>query len=164
LSQLPASSPATTPTAPAPTQQTDPSPIAALPQPAGDTATAEDVWSAALKQLTGLVGEHARFASRPTVEGDGNLAIFFAPRYNRARAFCERFEPIAQLTEAVSAAAGRPLRVRIAVDSAPEAADSDAPESGTDGPTRRADALQNPLVVKAVELFEARPIRVDEPE
>ncbi|MEZ6071467.1 MAG: hypothetical protein R3C10_14670 [Pirellulales bacterium] len=101
--------------------------------------------------------------SRTEWSDDGNLVIFFAPRYNLAKSYCERAEPTSQLTSVVSAIVGRPLRVTVAIDPTADEADEVIDETAA-GAAQRVDVRQHPLVMKAAELFEARPVRVEEAE
>jgi DNA polymerase III subunit gamma/tau len=143
--------------------------IASLPNPQGlpplndEAATA--IWKQALESLSGLLFDFASTYERAAISAPNKLVISFPGRYNQAKLFCERPEQFPELERAVAEAAGRPLRLEFV--SLPEEKVS-PPKRANSRPTleqrqRTAAKAEHPMVRRAVELFGAEVVRIDEP-
>jgi len=131
-----------------------------------DAETAVAAWKQALESLSGLLFDFAAAYEQVSVPGPGKLVISFPPGYNHAKLFCERPEQLQELERAVADAAGQRLKVEFVV---PAAAEKQAPQKRVaTRPTleqrqKSAARAEHPLVRRAVELFGAEVIRIDEP-
>jgi DNA polymerase III subunit gamma/tau len=119
------------------------------------------LWQHAAAQLGGLAAEKAQQATAAAISGLNQLVIMFPKRYNFCRQFCERPEVASQLAEIVSRLAKRQLTVSFELaEEAPATAREGSPPL-----TQRQkihQASQRPFVKKALELFDANPVRLEE--
>ncbi|MBI2824211.1 MAG: DNA polymerase III subunit gamma/tau [Planctomycetia bacterium] len=138
-------------------------PSEAAEQPAG-SLDGQALWRQALSRLSGMVGLHAARAERVAMPETGFLVATFAKTYNSCKAFCEQPEQFERLEQALAEVAGGPIRLSFALVDDGVAA---RPESDASPPRPAAerirDRARHPLVSKAMELFDARPVRVDGP-
>jgi hypothetical protein len=120
------------------------------------------VWNEALSSMTDMLGDFARQAESVTLVGDHKLAVTYRAKYTSCKSYCERPAQLAQLESAMAAVAGRRVAVEFkTIDDEPSEAAAPKAQSAA---RRRADKAEHPLVRRATELFDARLVRVDEPE
>ena len=125
--------------------------------------TTLDVWKAALDQLDGILAEHARLADRAELDASGQLVICFDARYNFNRDYCLRSDCCAQIQAALERVTGSDISLRFETHAAAEETDassSDAP-GRSDSRQRESEMLEDPLVAKAMRLFEAKLVHID---
>ncbi|MFO0900490.1 MAG: DNA polymerase III subunit gamma/tau [Pirellulales bacterium] len=162
----------TSPAAAPPTAEPAVSPAAAVSAPtppAPDAPLSADqaphLWRQALAGIDGLLGDHAGLAAGVAISGPNLLVVQFEAKYNFSKEFCERPAESEKLRTALREAAGQTVNLRFDVVAAPAV---DAPS----GPARRssskrerlAERSQHPLVKRLGEVFEARPVALDEPD
>ncbi|MBN1395757.1 MAG: DNA polymerase III subunit gamma/tau [Pirellulales bacterium] len=124
--------------------------------------TAVEVWNRAVGQLSGMIVEQARqFDSIALPEAD-RMVVSFKPRYAVSKSVCERPEQITRFEQALAAATGRRVRVEFAL-SGNDPADDDRTARVVPNHQRLLEAAKHPLVSRAGELFDAQPVRVDNP-
>ena len=151
-----------TPAAGTPAAETPATGTPAAGAPAAGTPAAGDaewgdpaaVWRDAAQRLTGLLAEQAAAASRFRFDGSGRLVASFPESMKFSRDALSRPGHAARLSEALQAAAGRP--VRYLLETHPDAS-GDAPRAVPPASRRQlqAEVAQRPFVRRAMELFQA---------
>ncbi|HEY4308592.1 MAG TPA: DNA polymerase III subunit gamma/tau [Pirellulales bacterium] len=143
-------------TSTAQTAQTSPAAVPLQP------ADAIRLWQQTLARLQGMTADYASSADRVAISAPNSLVVTFAKKYNLAKAFCEKPEQAEKIERALTEVAGRMVRVTFELDqdAGPEAATA-APRP-TQGRDRVREVAKHPMVTRAMELFDARPVRVDE--
>ena len=123
-----------------------------------------EIWNAVLSELSGLAAEHAKHYDRIAIPAPNRLVISFKPGYNFAKSICERAEQKAKFEQALADRVGEPVRIEFAlVDDEPEKSQS-SPSARVVSPQQRImEIAQQPMIHRAGELFNAHPIRVDDP-
>jgi DNA polymerase-3 subunit gamma/tau len=130
-------------------------------RPAGPIDNLEDAWRGALGQVSEMLASSASKHASLAIAAPDRLVVAFPPNYNFQKAFCEQPERLAELEKAVSHLAGRSVHIELRLLDEPQhAAPAEAPRAA---PRQRAAKLEHPLVRRAIELFDAQPIRVEEP-
>jgi len=165
-----------------------PSPPGASPSSTEDTSTGEDrttdttrpnvltitadnlpkIWDTALSELTGIVGDTARKATRIAISGPNRLVVEFSPSYNFGVEFLSRPQNQVQLEKALREQSGSDWRLEFKL----AAGGSPAPQTMTankeavqrEGLRLRQHAEQNPWVQQAMEIFGAEVTSVRPPE
>ena len=149
---------------------TDTADVATQPQPTHASSkdpiplterSAAEVWEQARSQLSGIVLANAGEFHSLEVTAAGQLRILFIEKYNICKSVCERPEHARKIAEAVSAAAGQPIRVEFdllqeEIDESPS-----VPRAAQRQESRIAVA-ENPLVQRAQQLFGARPTAIEQ--
>ncbi len=122
------------------------------------------VWSQAVGRLSGMAADQARQFDSIEVPGPNRLIVRFKPGYAVCKSACERPEQVSRFQQALAEVTGQAVRVEFAL-AADEATESGRPAAvrGVSPHQRMLEVMQNPLVHRAVELFGAQPIRIDEP-
>jgi DNA polymerase-3 subunit gamma/tau len=127
----------------------------------------DQVWGQVLAQLSDMLAENLRHQERIAIRAPNRLAVAFPARYTSCKTFCERAEQTSKLEKALETVCGQKVRVEFSV------LDDDLGENGKLPPPkpkfasdreRLVEKSAHPLVRRAQELFEARPVRVEEPE
>ena len=128
------------------------------------TENAVEVWNRALQRLSGLAVEHARQFDRIAVSAPDHLVISFKPGYAFAKAICEQPEQISRFEKALSEVTGQAARVEFRLDQEPAVA-AVPPQTvrSPSQPQRLKEITGHPLIHRAMELFGAEPMRVDDP-
>ena len=123
--------------------------------------SADRVWEQARGQLSGIVLANAQEYDSVEVTPAGQFRILFTERYKICKSVCARPENARQISEAIAAAVGQPIRVEF--DLIEEA---DAPEPVVPRATQRQESrlavAESPLVRRAQELFGARPTTIEQ--
>jgi DNA polymerase III subunit gamma/tau len=119
------------------------------------------LWQQAAAQLGGLAAEKAQQATAVAISNSNQLVISFPKRYNFCRQFCERPEVTSQLADIVSRLAKRQLIVSFEVVDEPIGPARESSPSLTQR-QRIHQACQRPFVKRAIELFDANPVRLEE--
>ena len=148
---------------------------AAAPDPSGSTAgvlaqspvtlsdeTLQVIWKEALANLSDLLAENAARAASIAIRSPERLAVTFRAKYTSCKTFCERPEQLAKLQAALAEVSGVPIKVEFAM--------SDEEDSAV--PVRRivphrqrlAEKAEHPMIRRASELFDARLVRIEEPD
>jgi hypothetical protein len=141
----------------------------ALPAPenAGDrtdglcSSSVEHIWKTALDSLGDMTAEFARHAGQLIVAGPQRLVAQFGAGYILHKESCERPDRRAKLEEAVSRAAGHCVRLELELVPG-EAAKPVRPQPPPSARQRQREKEQHPLVRRAMELFDAEIVGVDE--
>jgi DNA polymerase-3 subunit gamma/tau len=156
------------PTAPAATAVAVPQASAAVAA-SSSAILAEDqlteIWQQALELLSELTSTQIGMSERVAISAPNRLVVAFREKYTSCKAFCERPDQVARLERALLEVTRIPVRVEFAtIPDPPEAraAADDRPRASKG--ERLQEKAQHPMVRRAVELFEARPVRVEMPE
>jgi DNA polymerase-3 subunit gamma/tau len=149
---------------------TPPPPAAEVERPASASAprgNAVQVWGQVISGLSGLLADHARVASVAATSAPNRLAVCFPATYNFSKVFCERPENVRRLEQALAEVAGGAIRLEFSLSesvAAPEVREVGAPRRQVPSSERLQEKTDHPLVRKAMELFAARPVRLEEAE
>jgi len=166
--------PAAVSTPPAPTPPAPPAPAASSgsatrPSPSTTVAPqltaaqAQAFWNQAVDEFRdSLLGVQAGMCDRVTVGGNGRIVAHFSKK--AVKASCERPESLSQLEKAISALAGGPVRIDFALSEGPVTETRVPAKTGPAAHERLREKSQQPFVRKALELFDARPLRVEDGE
>ena len=123
-----------------------------------------EVWNRALAGMTGMVVDQARHFDSVAFLAPNRLVIRFKPVYDFSKGFCERPEQIARFEKTLAEMIGRPTRVEFALAAEEPREPLAAPTARAVPPhQRRLEAMQNPLVRRAAELFGAQVVDVVDP-
>ena len=124
--------------------------------------TAVDVWKAAILQFTDLTADQALQFDSVTMTDPNRLVVSFQKRYDSCRIFCEQPGRRARLEQSLQEVSGRSIRLELRTLDVPptEAAETSRPVRSRREQMR--SAAEHPLVGRAMELFNAELMRVDE--
>ena len=122
---------------------------------------ATEVWKNARGQLSGIVLANAEEYRSVELTGAGQLLILFTEKYKICKSVCERPDNARKITEAVSAAAGEPIRVAFDLTQEEVEQTLSVPRADQRKESRIAVA-ESPLVQRAQELFGARPTTIEQ--
>jgi DNA polymerase-3 subunit gamma/tau len=170
--------PAATPARPAPTalppEAGKKKPVAAAETAAATPSplTAESlpqVWQQVLAQVGGMLAGALGKAELLAISGPNTLAVRFDPRYNDHREQCQEPRAVARIEDTLRRLTGQSWSVRI--DSGVGAVDQAAPSVRAAEETetslvrmrrQRDEAMQTPLLKRALDLMGAQIVRMDE--
>jgi DNA polymerase-3 subunit gamma/tau len=121
------------------------------------------VWQSILPQLSEMTRAMAAEVAVIAISAPNRLAASFPAAYTAGKSYCERVAP--QIERALQNVTGQVWRVDYQLlppvaDGSPGAVRN---RTTTGNRQRMQEAAQNPLVRRAVELFDARPVRLEEP-
>jgi DNA polymerase-3 subunit gamma/tau len=123
------------------------------------------IWKQALEQLSDLTGAQAGVCDHLAIGAPNRLVLGFRAKYTSCKSFCERPEQVAKLEKALMAVTGQTIRVEFTtLPDLPDENPSQPRPRASASQQRLQEATQHPLVRRAMELFEARPVRVESPE
>jgi DNA polymerase-3 subunit gamma/tau len=121
------------------------------------------LWQEAVAGMQDMVAEFARQCERVRLVDGERLVVSFLPQYSYNRTMCERPEKRAKLEEALAHLVGRSIQVEFEVLDEPlgppTATQPSRPVSSRE---RMREKAELPLVRRAIELFGARPTRIEE--
>jgi hypothetical protein len=109
-----------------------------------------------------MVVDQARHFDSIAFLAPNRLVIRFKPVYDFSKGFCERPEQLARFEKSLSELTGQPIRVEFAL-TADEPGEPVAAVPVASPHQRRIEAMQNPLVRRAAELFGAQVVDVVDP-
>ncbi|NQT17794.1 MAG: hypothetical protein HQ582_33880, partial [Planctomycetes bacterium] len=125
---------------------------------------AREVWSHALSRVSGLGARHAKdYAEIATLAPD-RLVIRFKRAYTLSKSICERPDQMAKFQQALAELTGQSIQVQFALLEEGDAEDAHRSAPRTVSPQQRImEVSGHPMIRRAGELFDAKPIRVDDP-
>jgi DNA polymerase-3 subunit gamma/tau len=135
-------------------------------EPTGDDI--QRAWAIALDGIGGMLAEWARPATLAARAGGSTgaqqqVVATFAPQYNFGKQFCERPENLAQLEGQLGDVLGRKVKLALATSEANHSPPSPHIPTRAASPRQRmSDKAEHPWVKRAVELFDARVVWMDE--
>jgi DNA polymerase-3 subunit gamma/tau len=122
------------------------------------------IWQAILAQTGPLLSSELQKAEFPAISGPNTLVIRFPARYNQGREHGPASGNVTRIEELLRKITGQACQVRIEALSAAEAPAS--PPDAAQLPSRyrrqRAEAVQAPLLQRAIDVLGAQIIQVDE--
>jgi DNA polymerase-3 subunit gamma/tau len=123
------------------------------------------IWKQVLEQLSDLTSAQAAICDHLAIGAPNRLVLGFREKYTSCKSFCERPEQLAKIEKALSSVTGRPIRAEFVVlPDLPDQKPSQPRSRQNANQQRLQEVTQDPLVRRAMELFEARPVRVENPE
>ncbi len=144
-----------------PTAAAEATPPAAQPAIPLSGQRATEIWSRALERISGIVVEQARRFDRVEIVPPNRLVVAFKPAYSVAKASCQRPEQVVRFEQALAEVTGQ--RVAVEFTLTEEAAEAAPAKRAVSAQQRLMEAVKNPMVRRAGELFGAEPLRVEEP-
>jgi DNA polymerase-3 subunit gamma/tau len=138
---------------------------------AGPRALAADtlpaVWQDVLAQAGPMLRKELEKAGVPAISGPNTLVIRFPPRYNQAREFCQEPGRVARLEELLRRMTGQSCQLRVeGVSGSPAGETPEAADDPANPPSRyrrqRAEAVQEPLLKRAIDVLGAQIVHLDE--
>lgn len=128
-------------------------------------ATAESVLRSALARVTDSLGVAAGFADCVRLVAPNRLALVFSAQYDSYADLCRKPDKLARLEKALYDATGRIVKVDIEVTgngAAAERANMPVEARPAVKRNRLKEVSEQPFVRRAMELFEAEPVNVDD--
>src|SRR5262249_8958198 len=122
------------------------------------------IWQAILAQAGPLLSSEFPKARFPPIPGPNHLVIPFPSRYNQGREYCQAPASVARIEELLRKITGQACQLRIEavrVAEAPASA-ADAAQLPSRYRRHRAEAVQAPLLQRAIDVLGAQIIQVDE--
>ncbi len=133
------------------------------PQPASlpwNDATLNRIWDPLISGVGMRIAALVEHAERQAASGPDCLLLRFPVRYNRDAEELREPERLQRIEAVLAELTGRPISVRVTVAESDTASATERRTARTLNP--RAKALENPLVRRAVDLFEAQFYKADE--
>jgi DNA polymerase III subunit gamma/tau len=128
-------------------------------------AQAQTYWNQVVEELSdSLLGVQASKCDRVSVGGPGRIVAHFPKKLSAIKASCERPESLSRLEKSIAALAGGPVRIEFALFDGPVTETRVPAKSGPATHEKLREKSQQPFVRKALELFDARPLRLEEGE
>jgi DNA polymerase III gamma/tau subunit len=137
------------------------SPQEALPTEVLTAASADRIWKQSLGLLGDMTADHGGRYERVAISGPNQLVVSFREAYTLDKERCERPERKARIEEALSRITGQVIRVSF--ETIPEAADKTPAPAAASRRQRMRQLETQPLVRRAIELFEAEVTDFEEP-
>jgi DNA polymerase-3 subunit gamma/tau len=127
--------------------------------------TAVAIWKQTLEGLEGLLFDFASSYERVTVVPPNKLVVSFPALYNQAKPFCEQPDRLSELERAASEAAGCSVKLQLEVLPGALAPAEKKPGSRPSLAQRQRAAAKadHPMVKRAMDLFGAEVVKIDEP-
>ncbi len=119
-------------------------------RPNGSDAKA--IWQQTITRLDGLAADFASHFDDAANSAPNRLVVTFPTGYTSSKAFCERPEKHAEIERIASEIAGSKLRIEFKVR-AGEKPGAPPPRRAASARQREREALQNPFVQRALEVF-----------
>lgn len=122
------------------------------------------LWEEVLAAMGDITGDQASLYDGVAISAPNVLVVTFQEKYTSCKSFCEHPERAARLEAAIRAAWGEPWRIEFQlVPDRPSPETAGQPKSRTHAPHERLrQVAQQSFVQRAIDLFEARPVRLDE--
>jgi len=109
--------------------------------------------------VSGLGARHAKDYARAAISAPNRLVISFRPAYTFSKSVCERPDQLAKFERALADLTGEPIRVEFALLEEEAHPTEAGPASPALSPRqRRIEVLRHPMIRRAIELFDAKPI------
>jgi DNA polymerase-3 subunit gamma/tau len=125
---------------------------------------AAQVWNQALGRVSGLGARHAKDYADVATPAPNRLVISFKPAYTLSKSICERPDQVAKFEKALAELTGEPVRVQfVLLEDESDESPPGAPARAVSPQQRLLEISRHPMIRRAAELFDAKPIRVDEP-
>ena len=120
------------------------------------------IWKSAAAQLEGLIVDQALKADSVTISGPNCLVIGFPKRYNSCKTFCESTDRQTELKKALQQVTGRRMQLQFRTLDDDKALQVAMPPV-VNRRQRMREVASHPTVRRAIELFDAELVRIDQP-
>ncbi len=125
------------------------------------------VWQAVLAQVGPMMASQAEKAGPPAIFGPNALVLRFDSRYNAEREYCSEPARVQRIEELLRQVTGHACQLRIesvgsGAATAPAEAVAEATTSQPRSRLKRAEAVQDPLLKRAVDVLGAQVVHVDD--
>src|SRR5262249_8564684 len=125
------------------------------------------VWQEVLAQVGRMMASQVEKAGLPAISGPNTLVLRFDSRYNAEREHCSEPSRVQRIEESLRKVAGHAwqLRIESAGSGAATAPAQVAAEATTSQPrsrSNRAEAVQDPLLKRAVDVLGAQVVHMDD--
>lgn len=121
------------------------------------------VWTKVCNEMGDLLASNAGRCVRVASTGPHRLVASFSKKYNLSKTFCERPDQVLRLEAVVGEALGRTVKIEFVLIDEPTApAAGPKPKPGPAPHEKLRERMQQPFVRKALELFDARALRLEE--
>ena len=120
--------------------------------------SAVEIWKAVIAMLTDLTADHAANFHRVANSAPNRLEVFFEPRYNACKLFCERPDRREKLETALFKVTGQRIGLEFSLETDSESVTS--PPPAVSRRQQMQEAANQPLVRQVIELFDAEMLRV----
>jgi hypothetical protein len=132
---------------------------ASLEESCSQSQDPEALWRATIGHLEGMAADCAADFISAANFAPNRVVVTFPTRYNSSKSFCQKPDRHGEMEKIISDVAGRKLKLEFALR---EDEAQPAPPSPTVSPQKRLrDAMQDPFVQQAMELFSADVTGVD---
>ena len=129
-------------------------------------ASLAEIWPKVLAQIGPMLAGNLGKAESVAISGPKNLVIRFLSRYNHEREYCQLLNSITRMQEAIRKLTGQAWNIRVESAGGESAVLPAKSAEGDSGPSSyrrlRADAGQEPLVRRALDLMAAQIVHVDD--
>ena len=124
----------------------------------------QEIWRRAVTEIGGMVGESLGHSAGVAISGPNRLAVSFAGQYTYCKRFCDTPERKSRVEEVLAGITGHPVRVDFLAEAgaAGGSGSSPTPAAAPTAQKLRKEALQHPLILTAVDLFDGEIVRVDQ--
>jgi DNA polymerase III subunit gamma/tau len=124
--------------------------------------TVSTIWQAVLADFSGLLEENASRCESVAFCVPNRLVVTFQAKYTSCKAFCERPDQLSKLEAALAEATQTNVKIDFVLweDDKPAAPAAQRPVPHRQ---RLAEKAEHPLVRRAIELFDAQLLRIEEP-
>ncbi len=122
---------------------------------------ASEIWQQALATQSDMAREMASTAARIAIPAPNQLVVSFPTTYTSCKSFCERPEQLSRFEQALATVVGQRVKLSFALLPADEKAGTPIAQSKQQPAESRPTKAKtdHPLVRRAAELFDARPLR-----
>jgi DNA polymerase-3 subunit gamma/tau len=125
------------------------------------------VWQAVLTQAGPILAAELEKAALPAISGPNTLVIRFPSRYNSAREFCKEPSRSSRIEELLRRVTGGPWQLRIEDAGGSPGEETSSPvDDSAHSPSRsrrqRAEAVQEPLLKRAIDVLGAQVVHLDD--
>jgi DNA polymerase-3 subunit gamma/tau len=119
-----------------------------------------EMFRAAAVKLGDMTADSALQASIAAIRAPNQLVVSFPAKYNFGKSICENPDRAARLEQALVELVGRRIKLEFVLENSPvsDRTTAAAPQRGPSARERQAELMKNPLVRRAAELFDARPV------
>jgi DNA polymerase-3 subunit gamma/tau len=123
-------------------------------------ANALEMFREAAASLGDMTADSAMQASAAAIRAPNQLVVTFPAKYNFGKSICESPDRAARLEQALAELIGQRIRLEFALEETPatDRIAATAPQRAPSVRERHAELMKNPLVRRAAELFDARPV------
>jgi DNA polymerase-3 subunit gamma/tau len=124
-----------------------------------------EIWAEVLTQIGRMTASHYEKAAIPAISGPNALVLRFPARYTFESEYCQESNRVQRIEQSLRSITGQPWQLRIEVLGNAAAPVSTIPVETVPLPRsrlRRAEAEQEPLVKRAIDVLDAQVVQIDD--